>query len=301
MMQTALHPVPNARDVVREQFRTVGGALRLPALVAAVLAAVGTLLVTRDILGSGVAIDFHPEHQMLPGVLGFLFPVGVWAGVKRFGADFLWTLPVDRRRHVLSRVLAGWMWLMAVVALFVLWLLLLTLVSGGRLLVEEILLVVPPSTWGSDPIDPATLRRVPWGPQPLLWLVPFTAATGTYLLASALALATRHPLRWIVGTLLTLFLAGAIGDATRATWLLAAPERLVELVLGGPYGMDALLTASTESLKIDIPLTTGGERVVVWKGVPDPGEWALATLLWTGAGLLSLWAAASRHREHRRP
>jgi hypothetical protein len=27
----------------------------------------------------------------------------------------------------------------------------------------------------------------------------------------------------------------------------------------------------------------------------------MATLLWIGVGLMSLWAAASRHRERRRP
>ncbi|HEV2146399.1 MAG TPA: hypothetical protein VGR37_03190 [Longimicrobiaceae bacterium] len=291
--------MPRPRDVLREQVRAVWAALRLPAVAVAAVAALGTLFVMLDILSTGVAIDFRPEYQMLPSALGLLFPIGVWRGVKRFGADFLWTLPVDRRRHVLARVFAGWTWLMAAVAVFLLWLLAMTLVSGGRVLVDETLLVLPDPGWGADPIDPAVLKRVPWPTQPLLWLVPFTAATGTYLLASTLALGTRHPLRWIVGVVLALLLLGVIGDLTRTKWLHAAPERAAELVLGGRYGMDALLTARTESLKIDVPLTTG-ERVVVWRGVPDLGEWALATLLWTGAGLIVLWAAASRHRERRR-
>jgi hypothetical protein len=40
--------------------------------------------------------------------------------------------------------------------------------------------------------------------------------------------------------------------------------------------------------------------VMVWRALPDVGQWAAATLLWTGAGLVALWAAASRHREGRR-
>ena len=39
---------------------------------------------------------------------------------------------------------------------------------------------------------------------------------------------------------------------------------------------------------------------MVWRAVPDIADWRNATLLWTTAGLLALWAAASRHRERRR-
>jgi hypothetical protein len=38
---------------------------------------------------------------------------------------------------------------------------------------------------------------------------------------------------------------------------------------------------------------------VVWRALPDLRHWAAATLLWTGAGLMALLAAASRHRERR--
>lgn len=299
-MQPPLHATPRPRDVLLEQVRALGHALRVPALATAALAVVGTLLITSDILRRGVVIDFHPEHQMLPSVLGLLFPIGVWSGVKRFGADFLWTLPVDRRRHALTRVLAGWAWLMGVVAVFGLWQLALTLLSGGDVLAEETIRVLPSSSpWGSEPTDPATLQSVRWPAQPVLWLVPFTAATGSYLLASALALGTRHPLRWVVGTVFALLLLGIVGDVTKAKWLFGAPERLVELVFNGPYGMDTLFTARTESLKVDVLLTTG-ERVIVWRGLPHLGDWVVGTLLWTCAGLVALWAAASRHRERRR-
>ena len=134
-----------------------------------------------------------------------------------------------------------------------------------------------------------------WTPQPLLWLAPFTSATAMYMLASALALATRHPLRWIVGSVIGFSIVSGVGDAANAVWLGSALEPLFE----GPYGLDALLTARTTFLELEVTLSTG-ERVVVWRALPDVGQWATATLLWTGAGLVTLWAAASRHREGRR-
>jgi hypothetical protein len=155
------------------------------------------------------------------------------------------------------------------VALFVLWSLALTLLSGGNIFAEEMLRVLP------------TIEPVRRAPEPLLWLTPFTSATATYLLASALGLGTRRPLRWIAGSVIGFYIVSEVF------------EPLLEFVFEGPYGLDALLTARTTLLKT-------GDRVTVWRALPDVGQWAMATLLWTGAGLVSLWAAASRHREGRR-
>jgi hypothetical protein len=143
------------------------------------------------------------------------------------------------------------------------------------------------------------VETVRWTPEPLLWLAPFTSATATYLLASALALATRQPLRWIAGSVVGVFLVSGVGDAANAVWLGNAFERLLESLFEGPYGLDALLTARATFLNIEATLSTG-DRVVVWRALPDVGQWATATLLWTSAGLVSLLTAASRHREGRR-
>ena len=90
-------------------------------------------------------------------------------------------------------------------------------------------------------------------------------------------------------------IVSGVGDAANAVWLGSALEPLFE----GPYGLDALLTARTTFLELEATLSTG-KRVVVWRALPDLGQWATATLLWTGACLVTLWAAASRHREGRR-
>lgn len=295
-MMPALHSTPRPHDVLVAQIRAVGFAFRRPALVAMALIALATLIVT---VATDEVIAFHPEHHTLPGMLGLLLPIGVWMGEKRFGAGFLWTLPVDRRWHALAKVFAGWVWLMAAVALVVLWLLALALLSGGTIFGQEALRVLPSFSFAAArPFDPSAVQDVRWTPEPLFWLVPFTAATGTYLLASALALGIRHPLRWIIGTVLGLVLVAAIGSAASAAWQLGV-GRLLESFVRGPYGVDALLTAKTETLQVAATLSTG-ETIVVWRALPDLQQWVTATLLWTGAGLVALVAAASRHRERRR-
>jgi hypothetical protein len=300
VLQPVLHSTPRPRDVLREQVSALGIAIRLPAVVAVVLAALATIFVASRLFDAGKPIDFAPELSMLPGIAGLLLPIGVWRGEDRFGAGLLWTLPVDRRHHALTRVCAGWVWLMAAVALFVLWLLAITLISGGNVTAESTISVLPSSVVPEPgTLDPASLESVRWAPRPLLWLVPFTAATGAYLLASAFALGTRHPIRWLVGAVLAFFAFLGFAEATHSRVLLQGGNRVLVALMDGAYGIDALLTARTESLHTEATLSTG-ERVGVWRGLPDLGQWVKATLLWTGVGLAALWAAASRHRERRR-
>jgi hypothetical protein len=300
MTSTTFHSAPRIRDVLLVQIRAVGLAPRGPVLAAMAVVALAVLLITIESLNTGAVIAFHPEHQMWPGIVGLLLPIVVWRGEERFGASFLWTLPVDRWRHALVKVFAGWVWLMGGVALFVLWSLALTLLSGGNILAEETLRVLRSvSVSPSGTLDPAAVETVRWTPEPLLWLAPFTSATATYLLASALGLATRHPLRWIVGSVIGFSIVSGVGDAANAVWLGSVLEPLLDSLFEGRYGLDALLTARTTLLNNEATLSTG-DQVVVWRALPDVGQWATATLLWTGTGLVTLWAAASRHREGRR-
>ncbi|GLC26975.1 hypothetical protein [Roseisolibacter agri] len=295
--------LPHPRAVLREQLRTTGHALRWPALVVAALVALATLRLASRILSRGAAVELHDEPTALLGLVGALMPIAVWARDERFGPGFLWTLPVDRRRHALIKVLAGWLWLMGGVALLALWMLVLAVASGGRVLPLETLQVLGGPAPVAGALDPAALRTVQWAPGPVIWAVPFTAATVSYLLASALALGTRHPLRWVVGTALALPLSSIAGEVAGEqlgmSWLANAPPRALELLIESRFGLDAVLTARTSSLDDAATLTTG-QQVMVWSAVPDLADWRTATLLWTGLGLLALWAAASRHRERRR-
>ena len=298
-MTAALHPPPRRATVLREQIAVVGLALRGPSLVLGALLLVATIGIASAVARTGEGLDFRPEHQLLPGVLGFLLPMAVWRGEPRFGGGFLWTLPVDRREHALARVFAGWTWLMAAIAAFVAWQLAFTLATGGGILTEETLRVLQPGAPVGGVIGEDAFRSVRWTPRPVFWLVPFTAATGTYLLASALTLAVRHPARWVAGAVLAaVLLAGGV-ETLNAERLADLAEPVLRELFDGRFGIDVLLTARTESLKVHAYLAPHSP-VVVWRALPSVGDWAVATLLWTGAGLAALWAAASRHRERRR-
>ncbi|HEX8905417.1 MAG TPA: hypothetical protein VF771_11270, partial [Longimicrobiaceae bacterium] len=239
-------PLPRLRAVLLEQLRATGLVLRWPALIAVALLALVTLLVALPTVSKGGAININSWPTWLPGLMGALLPIAVWARDERFGPGFLWTLPVDRRRHALTKVLAGWVWLMGGVALFALWVLALTLASGGRVL-PATLHVLTSQLAPAGPIDPAALRTVRWAPGPLMWAVPFTGATATYLLGSAMMLGSRHPLRWVIGTGLLVpvwsLASGAASAQLRVGWLADAPGRLLRLLFNGRYGLDALLTA----------------------------------------------------------
>jgi hypothetical protein len=296
-------PLPRSRTVLLEHVRATGLALRGAALITAALLALITIVVALQRASMGAVIDLYEWPTMLPALMGALLPIVVWARDERFGPSFLWTVPVDRRRHAFIKVLAGWVWLMGGVALVALWLLGLTLASGGSVAPPETLQVLTPGVAVAGTLDPAVLRAVGWAPGPSIGVVPFTAATASYLLGSAFALGSRHPLRWVIGIVLSYAILAVAADAASAQlsvrWLTDAPSRAVHRLVEGRYGLDAMLTARTATLRTTAILTTG-ERAVYWRAVPDLADWRIATLLWTGAGLLALWAASSRHGEQRR-
>jgi len=301
--------LPSPRAVLREQIRATGLALRGTALIGIALIVLVTVVTGLQVTSMGAVVGLYEWPTLLPGLIGAVLPLAVWAREDRFGPGFLWTLPVDRRQHASIKMVAGWVWLMAGVALYGLWLNGLTLISGGQALPPGTLALVPPGvTLPSDrfppvPLDPALLSTVPWAPGPLIWIVPFTGATACYLLVTALILGCRHPLRWVLGTVLLYALLSVAGDAAGvrlgSDWPAQATDRLLSLLVESRYGLDALLTARTGTLSTSEILTTG-ERALVWRGVPDLADWGIATLIWTGAGLTAAWMAVSRHRESRR-
>lgn len=295
--------LPSQRAVLIEQIRATGFALRSASLIGVAIIVLITVVGALQRISLGPVIDLYEWPTLFPGLMGAVLPIAVWAGDERFGSSYLWTLPVDRRLQVLNKVLAGWVWLMGGVVLFAVWLLLLPLFEGGSAVPPETLRVITSPIPMIGPLDPATLRTVPWDPGLLIWAVPFTAATAIYLLASAFLLGSRRPLRWVIGIVLFYALLSIAGEAAdtrfRVTWLTEGVGGALEVLVRGQYGLDALLTARTGTLSTTTPLTTGG-RAMVWRGVPDLSDWRIATLLWTGVGLVALWSAASRHGERRR-
>jgi hypothetical protein len=100
-------------------------------------------------------------------------------------------------------------------------------------------------------------------------LIAFIGATAAYLFGSALVLGLRHPMRWLLGSVGVFVLLGMLNES-----------------LGRRHGFG-----------ISSPIE---HAAAGWQTLPPLAQLAIATLLSVGAGLAALWAAASRHGEHRR-
>jgi hypothetical protein len=299
MTSIELHRLPRLSQVIKEQFKAIALSLRMPALALAGLATVTAALAIADFLRGRGGVEFAPALSMIPAFAGAVLPIGVWQSERRFGPGFFWTLPVDRVRHALAKVFAGWLLLMIAVAAFMIWLLILALITKGNITGDEMVQLLPTMTVPRPgTLDPSMLRTVRWVPQPVLWLVPFFAATGVYSLASAIALGFRYPFRWLISFVAGGFLIAAVGHGMGSETMDLVAGRVLESVFFGKYGLDGLLSARSESLKTLVELSTG-EYATVWRGLPVIREWILATLLWTGLGLAGFSAALFRHREHR--
>ena len=135
-------PLPQLRDVLLEQIRAMGLTLRRPAMLAGGFVALITIVVVLQRVSMGPVVNLYEWPTMMPGLMGALLPIAVWARDERFGPGFLWTLPVDRRRHAFAKVVAGWVWLMGGIALAAAWLLAMTFASSGSVLPPDTLHVI---------------------------------------------------------------------------------------------------------------------------------------------------------------
>ncbi|MDX1623594.1 MAG: hypothetical protein R3199_06405 [Gemmatimonadota bacterium] len=272
MSETAVHPSPDLRAAAAAQLKAVGQAVRREVLVAGAL--YGALLLFTLLYamsqGESVGIGHIGGPGVLVGATAFLFPLAVWKEEERFGLSTLWTLPVDHARHALLKVAAGWVWVMGLTIAFFLSLVLAVLISGGSPGVETTRLVL-------DASAPSGARAVAWSTPWWQWLVPFGAASTTYLLGSALVLATDHPWRWILGALLVFWIFGFLGEEGEVDWMDWLFEQALFTIGFGRYGLEPLLTSGRE--------------------LPSIARWAGAVLLWSAIGLAGTVAASWRHRE----
>lgn len=265
-MEVTLHAAPRWRDVALEQIRIVGLRLRREALIVAAIVVFMTVLIVRDIVRGNAGSWFDSDEWAPMGIAAFFLPFVVWRAERRFGPAFLWTLPVDRRRLALTKVFAGWVWLMTALVLLMVWQTLLAAVSGV-----------------------AGAETVP--------ILALSGTTALYLLGSALVLGLRHPLRWMFAALLLVALltnvAEILGRNEQGQWRIFTWFPLVQWAVYGPYGVQTLLRSSG----LFSATNTAG---ATWQSLPGFVQWASATFIWIGAAFAALWPAVSRHREQRR-
>ena len=290
MTDHALDPIPDLRAAATAQLKAVALAVRREVLVGGILFGAVLLAVVLSALaeGSSFAIGHIGGPGVVVGLAAFLFPIAVWKGEDRFGLSTLWTLPVDHARHAFVKVAAGWVWVMALTTASLLSLVLAVLLTGGSIEQES-------TRWLVDASAPAGARPVEWSPA-WPWLVPFGAATATYLLGSALVLATDHPWRWILGAVLVFWVFGFFGEEAEVEWMDRAFEWFVFTVGFGHWGLEPLLTGGTESVHARIVLPSG-EEVPAWRELPTLARWAGSVLLWSAVGVAGMAAASWRHRE----
>ena len=295
MTDSTVGRAPAMKAVWIEQLRVVGLAIRREGTLAAVVLALGSVVlvafarmpVLQAIVDQGEVGDLvfdpgEPPWGFFAVIAALLLPLVVWKGERRFGDTPLWSLPVDHRRHALLKVAAGWVWLLAILGAALVWVALTVLASGGALGVDEVrLLILDPV--GATAGTPGATESVSWTTPWWEWALPFTSATAAYLLASTLMLATARPLFWAAG----LWVAGAVVLGVAEVWDIGWIQRTTERVawyIGG------------DSFTRGVHLPTGGREG--WTVLPTIGMWAASSAFWISLGLAGVLGASGRARNH---
>lgn len=273
-----LHPLPSPGIVAREALRTVGQSVRLEiGAVLLLLLVVMAVVAPREPGGA----DYSVAEMTWPVVILSIFaPLAVWKHEEPSRRAYLWSLPVDRARHTLVRVWSGWAWLMALVAVYVVWGMAVAVVSGGNIVINEgwetlLLRELPPGSRIRD----LTLAGHPW-----VWLTPFAGATTMYLAGSIVALLSNYPLRVFAGAWFGVMVVMGMADVSGGL-VDQVVERAGSQVILGRYG---LLTHTTGVI-------SHGQATLA--GQVNAGAWAVATLLWTAPALAGVFLAARRYQE----
>jgi hypothetical protein len=272
-----------------EQVRLVGLAVRREAAVLALVLACITVFVLLEAFRTGERINFQPLPPIILLALGALAPFAVWKGERIFSGAHLWTLPVERRWHALLKVLAGAVWLLTAVAGLHLWLLGISLVTGGSVGEAETRMLAGPG--GIDDLTP-----VPWSTRPWEWAMPFVAALLAYLFGSALVLGFKHPLRWLAGAVAAFIALLAFDEADLADGL---SRFIFDTVITGPMGLEAAIGGAPSREFDGRPPAPGSDAsvLVVYYALPSLARTVPAAVLWFALGAAALGVAAWRHRE----
>jgi hypothetical protein len=282
-----LHPPPNRKAVVMEQLRTIGLAGRgvtALACLGLVLLAVGIIL-TDPLPSGGRSPDPRLPHEIsaVPSMawpvilVGLVLPFAIWAVSSFRGQSYDLSLPVDHRTQRLIRVLTGWFWMMVLVGLYLAWLVATAALSGGEIGMYGRRTFTGFSSRGY-PVIETVMTPTPWWQ----WIVPFTAATISYLAGSIPLLARRYPARWFFGVGIGVFAFGALADGALMT------------LLGYRTRID--LRGALTGQKIFDRQIPGADYPNYYLA-PDLTAWLTATTFWLGIAVAGFWLASRGSRE----
>lgn len=253
--RAALHSVPERNSIVREQIEAVGVAIRkeqwffVGTLVAFLILAVYGALRSGHGEGQG-SMEFAPAAVIPMSLVALLIPFGVWRASDRERRAYDWAMPIAQSEHTIIRTLAGWLWLMLGVVMYIVFV----------LAVEAIVIS---ASGGSLSLDvPA------W-----IWVVPFTATTIAYLLTSIAIIGSAHPWRWIGGIV--------VGYVTSLLVLqivhMQDVGRVLEQIFGGYYGLTAAIFGDLRTARnVEPNLERWLGATLIWGVLAIGGVWLAA-------------------------
>ena len=285
MTSELLHPTPRSGAVLREQLAAVPVAIRKEVVLFLVaLLAMSLVMLLAWLRATDAGRTMHVGvglAALLPmALLGLVAPFSLWKGGNPTDRLYPWALPVEGRWNVLLRVLSGWAWLLALVAVYLLWLASLAWITGGHVEVAGALVT-----------EGARVHRLQVPAPAWFWVLPFTAATVTYLLGSALLVGTRHPVQVLGAVLLGyFFLAVGLGAAGQLDAVV-----VVKRVIDGRFGLQAALTGTV--VRAYAVTRPGGEVVHSQMPAMDLEAWLGATALWLALGVAAFALAVRRPPE----
>lgn len=243
-MSTPMLPPTGA--VLREQVRSVGLSLRREGMLLAGLLACTTVATYWAWLdGPGRPVPLSPIWLLPAVALGFFMPFLVWK--DHAWQPYFHAMPVSHARHRLIRGAGGLVHLGVAVA---------------ALLASHLALVIATGGLGRAALA-----------QPWMWMIPLTGSLITYLLGTALVLATRMPWAVMAGALLGWVLLSELPPAeplAEAIWT----------ILVGRLGLFAAI--------VGVDATDGASSL---------GAWLAATALWLPFSAAVLLLASHLKRE----
>ncbi len=298
MTDATAERTPAFRAVWREQLRITGLSIQREVVIAATLLGLfclaGVVLARFPALLALMGEESLADFRLDPAEPGFglwgvfaalLLPLLVWKGERPFGDTPIWSLPVDHRRHTLTKVAAGWVWLMVILGGALLSVVLATLAGGGALGVDEVRRLIIDGTRFPGPGATGATREVAWTTPWWEWVLPFTSATAAYMLASALLLATAYPFRWAVALyVLTIVPVGLAIEFYEVGWVQRAVDLVAWFVGGGIF--------------VSFVRLPTGEFARGWSPLPSAGLWVASAVFWISLGVACVVTASTRARDH---